>query len=110
MHLPNINHDYDQRNIVSVNVNYISIMTIIITILSICELHEQASLLLANSAQVEHRGLDGRYEKYKRQNVVRIIINLKYVKTEFDNRKYIHIRLLNKVATAEVQTLDFDHR
>ena len=43
---------------------------------------EQASLLLANSAQVEHRGLDGRYEKYKRpligQNVVRFIINLKY--------------------------------
>ena len=82
MHLPNINHDYDQRNIVSVIVNYISIMTIIITILSKCELHEQASLLLANSAQVEHRGLDGRYEKYKRpligQNVVRFIINLKY--------------------------------
>ena len=63
MHLPNINNDYDQGNIVSVNVNYISIMTIIITILSKCELNEQASLLLANSAQVEHRGLDGRYEK-----------------------------------------------
>ena len=82
MHLPNINHDYDQSNIVSVNVNYISIMTSSQYYPNVNYMNtEQASLLLANSAQVEHRGLDGRYEKYKRpligQNVVRFIINLK---------------------------------